>query len=466
MPTEVLIPKLGMTMTEGTVAEWLVPDGGSVRQGEIVYRLETEKINFEVEAEQDGTLRHVAAEGATLAPGSVVGYILAAGEALPASVAGVATPAGGSARTASVPTAGVPAGVAAGANGRVVASPIARRLAKEAGIPLATVAGSGPGGRITEQDVLEAKARPPRPVAASPALPQQPREVVASPLARRLAEQLRVDLGGVRGTGPGGRITKEDVEQAAAAPTARPAVPTPQPAAAQAAQRHAGETVPLRGMRKVIAERMHGSLQQMAQLTLSAAVVMDEAIKLRAQLIDEWADEGVRPSYTDLVAKAVAKALPRHPALNARVGETAIELLTEVHIGIAVALADGLVVPVVRDADRLPLKEIARESARLAAAARGGTLGLDEMAGGTFSITSLGMYDVDVFTPIINPPNTAILGVGRLHDATGWEGDRPFRRSELVLSLTIDHRAVDGAPAAEFLRAVRDLLQAPYRLLL
>ena len=464
MATEVLIPKLGMTMTEGTVAEWLVPDGGSVRQGEIVYRLETEKINFEVEAEQDGVLRQVAAEGATLAPGTIVGYILAPGEALPA---GIAPPSAAAAGAVSVSSGspGAPANVAASPNGRVVASPIARRLAKEAGIPLAAITGSGPGGRITEQDVIAARARPPQTVSA-PARPQPQREIVASPLARRLAEQLHVDLAGVRGSGPGGRITKEDVEQAAASP-ARPAAAAPsQATVVQAAQRHAGETIPLRGVRKVIAERMHASLQQMAQLTLSAVVVMDEAIKLRAQLIDEWADEGVRPSYSDLITKAVAKALPRHPLLNARVGEGAIELLPEVHIGIAVALADGLVVPVVRDADRLPLKEIARESARLATAARNGTLGLDEMAGGTFSITSLGMYDIDVFTPIVNPPNTAILGVGRLHDATAWEGDRPFRRSELALSLTIDHRAVDGAPAAEFLRAVRDLLQAPYRLLL
>src|SRR5579883_1151450 len=224
MPTEVLIPKLGMTMTEGTVAEWLVPDGGSVRQGEIVYRLETEKINFEVEAESDGVLRHAAAEGATLAPGSVVGYILAPGEALPSGIA--ATPAvSASASAATVPTATAPPRIAAaGTNGRVVASPIARRLAKEAGIALHAIAGSGPGGRITEQDVLAAKSRTPQPAAArAPAQP--PREIVASPLARKMAEQLRIDLASVTGTGPGGRITKEDVEQAAAAaPTRTPAV--------------------------------------------------------------------------------------------------------------------------------------------------------------------------------------------------------------------------------------------------
>jgi pyruvate dehydrogenase E2 component (dihydrolipoamide acetyltransferase) len=150
--------------------------------------------------------------------------------------------------------------------------------------------------------------------------------------------------------------------------------------------------------------------------------------------------------------------------LNARVSEAGIELLPEVHVGLAVALDDGLVVPVIRDADRRPLREIAVESARLAAAARGRTLLPDDLAGGTFSVTSLGMYDVDFFTPIVNPPNVAILGVGRIHDALGWDGDRPLRQRRMTLSLTIDHRAVDGAPAAAFLGTVRDLLE-PYRLL-
>lgn len=468
MATEVLIPKLGMTMTEGTVAEWLIPDGGEVKAGEIVYRLETEKINFEVEAEQPGTVRQLVSEGTTLAPGAVVAYILAPGEPLPAGVSATPAAAAGAASTAAVATSAPVTLRVTLDGGRIPASPIARRLAREAGLDLSVIAGGGPGGRITEQDVIAAKARPPARPAISVAAPQ--REVIASPLARRLAEQLGVDLTRVSGSGPGGRITKEDVEQAAAHPPA-PVAPAAPATAAPAARpqpaggHHAGETIPLRGMRKVIAERMHASLSEMAQLSIGAQVVMDEAIKLRLQLIEEWADEGVRPSYTDLAVKAVAKALARHPLLNARIGEGAIELLEEIHVGIAVALDEGLVVPVVRNADRLSLKAIAQETARLAASARSGRLQLDEMAGGSFSITSLGMYDVDFFTPIINPPNTAILGVGRIHDATAWEGERPFRRSELTLSLTIDHRAVDGAPAAEFLRTVRELLQAPYRLL-
>lgn len=472
MATEILVPKLGMTMTEGTVAEWHIPDGGHVKAGESIYRLETEKIEFEVEAEGDGIVRHLVPEGTTLEPGAVVGYILAAGEALPAGLApSTATPptaaaatANGAARPVAAPLAG----------GRIAASPIARRLAKEAGLDLASIAGSGPNGRITETDVLAAKAAP-RPAAPpAPAAPASPGEVIASPVARSLARQLGVDLATVRGTGPGGRITKEDVEAAAAAPTpaAEPALPNraaPQraaPATSPGDGRHRpGDRIPLRSMRKVIAERMHSSLRDMAQLTMGMDVAMDEAVRLRTQLVEEWAPEGIRPTYTDLVVRAVAKALRRHPLLNASVGEREIVLHEEVHVGLAVALDDGLVVPVIRHADRLSLRDIAAESSRLAAGARDNALLLDEMTGGTFSVTTLGAAGVDFFTPIINPPNVAILGVGRIRDALGWEGDRPVKTRVMTLSLTIDHRAVDGTPGAAFLGEVRALLEAPYRLL-
>ena len=461
MPTEVLVPKLGMTMTEGTVAEWLVPDGAPVRAGDIVYRLETEKIEFQVEAEADGILRHAVPAGTTLPPGSVVGYILAPGEAPPAGAPAPAPAAAAGAPGVPAPPPPPPA------PGHVAASPAARRLAAELGVPLETVLGTGPGGRITEEDVHRAHAAAARPAAppASPSpAPAEPSP--ATPVARALARELGIDLAAVRGTGPGGRITKEDVEAAAAARPAAPppsAPPVPAPAAAAPAP---GQRIPLRGMRKTIAERMHRSLQEMAQLTLGMRVRMDEALRLREQLIAEWQPEGIRPSITDLVIRAVARALRQHPALNARVEPDAIVLEPEVHIGMAVALEAGLVVPVIRNADTLHLRDLARETARLAEAARAGTLGLDDYAGQTFSVTSLGMAGVEFFTPIINPPNVAILGVGQIVDDIRWDGDRPVRARTLTLSLTIDHRAVDGAPGAAFLGTVRDLLESPYRLLL
>ncbi|MBI2765598.1 MAG: 2-oxo acid dehydrogenase subunit E2 [Chloroflexi bacterium] len=457
MATEVLIPKLGMTMTEGTVAAWHVPDGGAVRAGDPIYRLETEKIEFEVEAEQDGIVRHVAPEGATLECGLVVGYVLAPGEPMPSGSGAPAPVRASTNGAAAAVTTTPPPAPAAAAAGEVIASPVARRLAKEHGLDLAGIPGTGPGGRITEADVEAALARPAPLPAAAPTTPG--REVIASPLARKLAESLGVDLAVITGTGPGGRITKEDVEAAVGHGAPAPAAPAT-PAGS------VGEIRPIRGIRKVIFERMHASLQEMAQLTLGVDVWMEDAVKLRAQLIDEWAADGVRPSHTDLVIKAVAKALRSHPRLNAEVRADGIHLLPGVHIGLAVALDDGLVVPVIRDADTLSLKEIAAESSRLAAAARANRLTLDEMAGGTFSVTALGMFGVDFFTPIINPPNVAILGVGRIHDGVAWDGDRPVRRQQMTLSLTWDHRAVDGAPAAEFVQAVKALLEAPYRLLL
>ncbi len=465
MATEILLVKAGMTMTEGTVAEWYVLDGGHVEVGQPLYRMETEKIELEVEAEASGTVRHAVSAETTTEPGALIGYILAPGEAPPALDL---------ARTLAVAATGPGTGRLSGATnpaallegGRLPSSPIARRLAREGGVHLAAVRGSGPQGRITEADILASKAASVREQAMEGRDGAGPyREVAASPLARRLAEQLGVDLATVTGTGPGGRVTKEDVDEAAAHKPAAASVRAAPGTVVEGGRHQPGERIPLRGMRKVIAQRMHASLQETAQLTMGMDVAMDEAVKLRDQLVAEWAPEGIRPSYTDLVIKAVGKALRLHPLLNATVHETDIEILEGIHIGMAVALTDGLVVPVIRDADRLALKEIAAESRRMAEAARSGKLGLDEMAGGTFSVTALGMSGVDFFTPIVNPPNVAILGVGRIHDAVGWEGDRPVKRQIMTLSLTIDHRAVDGAPGAAFLGTVRELLEAPYRLL-
>lgn len=457
MATEVLIPKLGMTMTEGTVAKWLAADGAQVGKGDPVFRLETEKIEFQVEAEGEGAVRQLFPAGSVLAPGTVVAYILADGEELPEGVTPMAVGVATDAPTAAVsPTDAVTAEPGAPkARGEVKSSPAARRAAKDARVDISSISGSGPGGRVVEADVAAAVASP-TPASAAPAQGADP--APASPIARRLAAQMNVDLAGVAGTGPGGRITKEDVEAAAAAPSTA-ATQTSAPAT------RAGEVIPIRGMRKVIAERMHASLQEMAQLSMGMEVEMDEASKLRTQLISEWKRAGIRPSFTDLIILAVAKGLHAHPLLNAEITEAGIETRPDIHVGMAVALDNGLVVPVIRDTLSLSLKELAAETSRIAEAAREGTLGPDDYAGGTFSVTSLGAGDVDFFTPIINPPNVAILGVGRIRDGVRWDGDVPVKIQQLTLSLTIDHRAVDGAPGAAFMREVRDLLQAPYRLI-
>jgi pyruvate dehydrogenase E2 component (dihydrolipoamide acetyltransferase) len=461
MSAQLVIPKMGMTMKDGTVTRWLVPDGADVAQGQPVYLLTTEKVETEVEADASGTLHHAVPEGTTLDAGATVGWLLGPGESPPEGATAAAAPA-----SVAPPPGGAPAGPAGAAarNGaRLKVSPNARRVARELGVDVTGLAGTGPGGRIVSEDVEAAAAAPP---AAAPAAarsaeapaPPAPTGVV-SPLARRLADQLDVDLAVVAGTGPGGRITTDDVRSASADGGA--------PRRPDEVHREGPTSIPLKGMRGVIAERMHASLRDMAQLSLGYDVDMDAAVALRSALVSAAeADGTAAPSYTDLVVAAVARALRRHPRLNAVVGDDAVEVQPDVHVGVAVALDEGLMVPVVRDADTLGLGALAAETRRLAERTRSGKLGLDEMSGGTFSVTALGMFGVDFFTPVVNPPNVAILGVGRVRDEVRWRDGVPVPGSALTLSLTIDHRAVDGAPAARFLQDVASLLQAPHRLLL
>lgn len=458
MPTEIYLVKVGMNMTEGVVEEWYIPDGGTVEVGELLYRLETEKVNLDVDAEVAGTVKHLVGEGITMKPGDVVGYVYAPGEDIPDDLpsAGAAPPTpAAEAAEAPAQAAAAPAAVTRGEGERILSSPAARRLAGELGVDISTLGGSGPGGRIVEADVQAAAAAGGTGAEAGAA----ERGGRSSPMARKVARELGVDIATVTGTGPGGRITKEDVERAASAPA--PAAPV----AREAVAARGDQTVPVRGMRKTIAARMHESLQTMAQLTMDMDVIMDDAVKLRGQLIDEWADEGVRPTYTDLVIRAAAKALEKHPLMNSVFTETEMTLKGEVNVGMAVALDEGLIVPVVRHANLLNMKELARESSRLAAACRDGNLTPDDLQGGTFTVSALGMFGVDSFTPIINSPQVGILGVNRLRDDVAWDGAVPVKRQAMRLSLTWDHRALDGAPAAQFLATVRDLLEAPYRLL-
>ena len=446
MATEIYLVKVGMNMTEGVVEEWYIADGARVEEGELLYRLETEKVNLDVDAEASGTVKHLVGEGITMEPGDVVGYIFADGEAIPddLSTLGGGAPAEVQAEEVATPAAAAPVAVSSvSAEGRVLSSPAARRLAGELGVDYTTLSGSGPGGRIVEADVQAAADG-----AAQAGGP-------SSPMARKLARELGVDLATVKGTGPGGRITKEDVEKAASA--AAPAAAAPVAAAG---------SVPVRGMRKTIADRMHESLQSMAQLTMDMDINMDDAIKLRNQLVEEWADEGVKPTYTDLVIRAVARALAKHPLMNASWGDQEITLHGDIHVGMAVALEEGLIVPVIKDAGTISMKALAEESSRLAADARAGTVSLDDMQGGTFTVSALGMFGVDAFTPIINAPQAGILGVNRIRDDVAWDGDRPVKTQVMRLSLTWDHRVLDGGPAALFLAEVKNLLEAPYRLLL
>jgi pyruvate/2-oxoglutarate dehydrogenase complex dihydrolipoamide acyltransferase (E2) component len=453
MPLEIQIPKLGLTMREATVACWLATEGQRVTVGDAVLELTTDKVQTEIVAEGTGILHQAVTAGTLLPVGAVAGWLLAPGESLPGGAALESAP-------------------------RILASPNARRVAATLSVDMKTVRGTGPGGRIVSEDVEAAalaNLTPPAPapippvtVASAPSA--RPGDTLASPLARRLALHLGVDPATVSGTGPGGRVTVDDVVGAARYSLqghGEPPHAGPLPSQPPSGPRHrAGDRIPVRGVRAIIAERMHASLQEMAQLTLTAEASADAVVELRQRLRNEWEPAGLAvPGVTDLVVKAAALALRDHPLLNATLAEGEIHLLADIHIGMAVALEDGLVVPVVRHADALPLADMALETARLATAARDGRLRLDEMEGHTFSVTTLGAQGIDAFTPIINPPDVAILGVGRIRETVNWVDDRPTPARVVTLSLTIDHRAVDGVPGAHFLRSVVDNLEFPLRLL-
>jgi len=316
--------------------------------------------------------------------------------------------------------------------------------AREMGVDLAAVAGTGPQGRVVEADVLAFKP--------STTTGEEPR-TLATPLARRLAQEHGVDIASLVGSGPGGRITQDDV-LAAAKPSMAPAAED-------------GLT-PLTRVRRVTAERMAASAQATARVTLFLDADFSEAARFRQQLQPEFARLGVpKLPWDALIARASALALAEHPAVSAQWADgSGLRPQTAVHVGVAVALEpEGLVVPVLRDADSRSLRDLAADLLALVDKARGGKLAVAEMQGGTFTITNLGGYRIDGFTPIINPPETAILGVGRIADKPVVVDGRIEARTMCTLSLSFDHRAVDGAPAAAFLARLAELLERPYALL-
>ena len=425
MPVEVTMPKFGLTMQEGTIQRYFKAPGESVRAGEPLYEVETEKVLYEVEAPASGTLAAALfPEGATVECGVVIAVIAESGEDAAAVGARYGNGAG--------PRAGAPAAAAAGAPAR----------------------SSG-----------AATAAPASSAAASAADDAGARRSV-SPVARKLAAELGVELARVAGTGPGGRITREDVERAAegarpasgasaaSAAAARAGAPAgaPVPAAAPAAGKPQARSIPMRGMRKTIADRMSKSLRESAQLTITSEADVTVAVELRERLVRQFDF-----TYGDLLIQAVARALLRHPRMNARLEQDAIAIMPQVNVGMAVALEDGLIVPVIVDADRKSLREIAAVTRELGERARAGKLRLEEVSGGTFTITNLGTYGVDAFTPIINTGETGILGVGRIIEKPVVHRGEIARRSMMTLSLTFDHRLIDGAPAAQFLQTVIEI---------
>ena len=434
MATNVLLPQWGMNMEDGTLTRWLVNEGDEIAEGQPLVEVETAKINSELESPASGVVSHImAAEGSLVKVGELVAVIGEPGENPPRPEPKAApSPAG--ARRRQRQRDARPTGAAASQ-----VTPVARRLARDNGIDLDEVNGTGPRGRITEQDVRDAiEARQSRP------------RVQAPPRARMLARQEDIDLSDVAGSGPNGRITVADVERAIAE---RDAV---------AARADAvGEVVPLTGLRKIIADRMTMSVSTMAQVTLTTEVDVTELLNLRESLVSEWRPHRIRPLDLDFIIAAAAGALKAHPRLNAHLVDGNVLLLKEINIGLAVAVADGLVVPVLRGADSLDLLGIARQIRMLADKTRKNALGVDDMTGAGFTVTALSNYDIDVFTPIIDPPQVAILGLGRAIEKPVVVDGEIVVRSMMHLSVTFDHRALDGVPVAEFIRTLKASLESP-----
>ena len=439
MAKVVVMPKLGLTMTEGTVSKWLKKVGDAVNEGEPLFEVETDKLTNTIEASASGVLRHLfVEEGVTVPVLDKVAIIAAADEDIAALMGGGAPAPIAEAAPATAPAAAAaPAEKKAG--GRVIASPAAKKLAKEKGIDLALVTGTGPNGRITEDDVKNYTPAPAAP--ATPAAEEAPK-VKASPLAAAVAADLGLDLEKI---GAKDRVLAEDILRYLES-TREKAEEAPQE-----------ELVPMNGMRKAIAKNMLNSHMTSPTVTANLSVDMSAMKAYREQL----KAKEIKVSYTDLLVKFVAKALTEYPLLNCSVEDNKIRYKHYVNMGVAVALDNGLVVPNVTDADKKSLTEISAEIKELAKLAREGGLPMEKLRGGTFTITNLGMYGIESFTPIINQPEVAILGVTTMEDRAVVRGGEIVIRPMMTLSLTFDHRVVDGSVAAEFLQRVKNLLENP-----
>ncbi len=432
----IIMPKQGLQMTEGTIIKWLKKEGEAVNEGEPLFEMETDKLTITIDSTATGTLLKIVRGEGEVVP--ITETIAIVGEAGTDVSAFTVAPA-----TASAPVEATPVSAPAAAPAvaptatrapgeRVFSTPRARMRAQEKNIDIQAVAGSGPDGLIIEKDVLNSNVA----------------TVKATPVAKVIAEQNGVDLADVKGTGANGKIMKSDVMDVLAKSAFVPAQ----------VSAHEETVIPMTGMRRAIANNMMNSLTSMAQANHRMKVDMSESVRFRAKL--KAAD--IKVSYTDILIKAVSHALIKFPMLNSTVRGNDIITRNYVNMGVAVAIDGGLIVPNIKDAQAKSVVEIHAQVADLAGKAKEGKLTREEYTDGTFTITNLGMYDVDEFTAVINPPEAAILAVGKIADTPVVENGEVVVRPIMTLSLTYDHRIIDGAPAAQFLQYVKTLLQNPY----
>jgi pyruvate dehydrogenase E2 component (dihydrolipoamide acetyltransferase) len=443
---EIKIPQLGQSVEEAAIVEWFKREGDSVKQGEPLFSIQTDKAEIECESTADGVLRKILVEPDVFVPVlSVVALVGDAQESLP-DLAAYETAEGGPVEQAAgeQPTVEDARETAAGAEsrapgeegGRKAVSPRARKKAGTLGVDPGVVAGSGPGGRVIEADVVAyAESRP---------------SVRATPTARRLAEAKGVDVTAVAGTGVGGKVTKEDVLRGEARPA--PAAPEQPPSGRPLLAPGEARRVPLTPMRRIIAQRMAESKFSAPHYYMTIEVDMAAAKAFRAGV-------PFKVSFNDLIVRATALAIGMHPQVNARWAGDAVEEVGDINLGIAVALPSGLIVPVVKQAQTKSLQAISSESKDLAEKARSGKLTPADYAGSTFTISNLGAFGIDHFTAIINQPNSAILAVGQIKDRAVVIDGGIHIRPIMKLTLSSDHRVIDGAVAAQFMSSLKEILE-------
>ena len=454
MASVIIMPKQGLLMEEGTITKWLVKEGEQTTEGTPLFEMETDKLTITMDSTATGTvLKILHPEGDTVPITQPIAIVGEPGEDISALLGGeapaaapAAAPEAPAAETAPTPEAAAPA-VERAPGERVFSSPRARLRAEENGVDIAAVPGSGPNGLVIERDVQSYLANKP----------------AVTPLAANIAKAQGVDLAGIAGTGAGGKITAADLPGASAPAEAAPA----EEAAAPAGQLTRGtHTEKMTGMRKAVMKNMLNSKQVNAQTNHRMVVDMTAVIALRNQ----YKALGIKVSYNDIIVRACAKALTDMPIVNASVDGNNILYHDYVNVGTAVSVPGGLIVPVIKDADIIGLTGIAAKSAELIEKAREGKLTESDYHGGTFTVSSLGMFDLDDFVAIINPPESAILAVGKIAKTpvvvTDEEGeDQVVIKSMCALCLSYDHRIIDGAEAAKFLQKVKNYLQNPVLLI-
>lgn len=440
MPKEIFMPKLSSTMEIGTLLQWFKEEGDSVEIGEPLFEIMTDKINIEVEAYDDGIFLKKYYEADDQIPvNAVIGYIGEANEQVPSEPPAQADEDSSESGESSSPDTASSSSTEAPktSDEKVRATPAARKTAKDHHVAIQEVSGTGPKGRVQKRDV-EAVVH------------SREKDQRVSPLAEKVAAREGIDLAAVSGSGAHGKIMKSDVKSAAQTAEASPV-----------------KTQKLAGMRKVIADRMSQSAFTAPHVTLTSEIDMTKAKEVRQQLLPAIEKEtGYRLSFTEIIILAVSHVLTRHPHINMTFEQNELHFHEDVHIGLAVAVKDGLMVPVISHANQKGLKQLTKEAKEIGRNARDQKLLPDQLKGSTFTISNLGMYAIDTFTPIINQPEAAILGVGRIQDKPVVVDGEIQVRPMMGVSLSFDHRVVDGAPAAAFLTDLKKVLEQPFELLM